>query len=240
MCPLLLSFRLWQDCVRFRMTQTVFALHTGFAVVEPVRKYCEELLPGVRLMSIADDSLLADVRAAGSLTPSVTQRIVGYGMLAQSAGADAILNCCSSVGDAADVLARVVDIPVVKIDEKMAEEAVRRGTRVGVIATVATTLDPTERLILGKAEAASSAATVRRYLVEGAFDVLLTGDSAGHDRMVMDTIERASAENDAVVLAQASMARLVPLVSVERRASVLASLPLGIIALKEVLARKGQ
>ncbi len=222
------------------MSQTVFALHTGFAIVEPVRKCCAELLPGVRVMSLADDSLLADVRAAGAVTPSVTQRIVGYGMLAQSAGAGAILSCCSSVGDAADVLARVVDIPVVKIDERMAEEAVQRGTRVAVIATVATTLEPTERLILRKAAAASRSTQVRRYLVEGAFDVLLAGDSAGHDRMVMGTIVRASAENDIVVLAQASMARLVPLMPVERRASVLASLPLGIIALKEALAGKGR
>lgn len=222
------------------MSQTVFALHTGFAIVEPVRKCCAELLPGVRVMSLADDSLLADVRAAGAVTPSVTQRIVGYGMLAQSAGAGAILSCCSSVGDAADVLARVVDIPVVKIDERMAEEAVQRGTRVAVIATVATTLEPTERLILRKAAAASRSTKVRRYLVEGAFDVLLAGDTAGHDRMVMDAIEHASAENDAVVLAQASMARLVPLVPAERRASVLASLPLGIVALKEALAGKGR
>lgn len=222
------------------MFQRVFALHTGFAVVEPVRKCCAELLPDVRLMSIADDSLLADVRDAGGLTPSVTQRIVGYGMLAQSAGADAILNCCSSVSEAADVLARIVRIPVVKIDERMAEEAVRRGPRVAVIATVDTTLDPTERLVLSKAAAASRSATVRRYLVEGAFDVLLAGDSAAHDRMVMDTIERAASENDAVILAQASMARLVPLLPAARRDPVLSSLPSGIIALKEALARKAQ
>src|SRR5687767_5063052 len=107
--------------------KTVFALHTSFALVDLLRKHFDDQLPGVRIVNIVDDSLLADVRATGHLTPSVTRRMLGYAQLAQLAGADAIFNCCSSVGEAADLMRKTVDIPVIKIDEKLAEEAVKTG-----------------------------------------------------------------------------------------------------------------
>jgi Asp/Glu/hydantoin racemase len=160
---------------------------------------------------------------------------VGYGVLAQSAGADAIFNCCSSVGEAADVLSQAVEIPVVKIDGCMAENAVRRGPRIGVIATLPTTLDPTVRLIESKARLYGKAVEIRRYLVEGAFDVLMSGDGEQHDRMVMAGIERAGGENDVVALAQGSMARLIKRLDGKVSVPVLASPRLGVESLRELL-----
>ena len=217
------------------MPKTVFAIHTSLALVAPLGKLFAELLPGVRLVNIVDDSLLADVRIAGCLTPSVTRRIVGYGVLAQSAGAAAIFNCCSSVGEAANLLSQAVEIPVVKIDDCMADGAVGLGPRVAVIATLPTTLDPTVRLIESKARLRAKAVEIRRYLVEGAFDALMSGDSGQHDRMVLAEIVRARAENDVVVLAQGSMARLVAALDGKAQVPVLSSPRLGVESLREVL-----
>lgn len=217
------------------MQKSVFAIHTSLALMSPLGKLFAEMLPQVRVVNIIDDSLLADVRVAGCLTPSVTRRIIGYGVLAQSAGADAIFNCCSSVGEAADMLGRTVDIPVVKIDGRMAEIAVLRGPRVGVIATLPTTLEPTVRLIENQAGLLGKSLEVRRYLVEGAFDVLMSGNGQKHDNMVLADIERASAENDVVVLAQGSMARLATALDGKSPVSVLSSPRLGVEALREAL-----
>jgi len=161
-------------------------------------------------VNIIDDSLLDDVRTAGSMTASVARRLVGYALLAESAGADVVFNSCSSVGEAADLMREVLEIPVVKIDERMAEDAVSIGDKVAVVATLPTTLDPTVRLIQRKAHDAGKQIEVHRYLVDGAFDVLMTGDSEKHDQMVSAEIERAAQESDAVIMAQASMARLAP------------------------------
>jgi Asp/Glu/hydantoin racemase len=160
-------------------------------------------------------------------------------MLAEASGADAIFNCCSSVGEAADMLARAVDIPVVKIDDAMARRAVELGSRIGVIGTVATTLDPTRRLIEHRARQTGKPATVSCYLVDGAFDALMAGNPAEHDRMVMAEITRAASENDVVALAQGSMARLVPLLD-RPGAPVLSSPRLGVEALREVLASRAR
>jgi Asp/Glu/hydantoin racemase len=213
--------------------KTVFAIHTGPVLVDVFKKLFPELLPDVRLVNIVDDGLLSDVRAAGGLTPSVTRRIVGYGMLAESSGANAILNCCSSVGEAADVLSQTVSIPVVKIDNRMAMNAVEQGSRIGIVATVATTLDPTERLIQRKGQEAGKSIRTKRYLVDSAFDALLAGKAEEHDRLLRAEIEKAMNENDVVVLAQGSMARLVP--SIEQRVPVLSSPRSSVEALKERL-----
>ena len=216
------------------MHKTVYAIHTGPALVDVFRKLFPQMLPGVRLVNIVDDGLLSDVRAAGGLIPSVTRRIIGYGTLAESSGADAIFNCCSSVGEAADMLAKVVNIPVVKIDDRMAGKAVEQGSRIAIVATVATTLDPTERLILRKANERQRIVTTRRYLAGSAFDALMAGNSEEHDRLLKAEIERAMAENDVVVLAQGSMARLVPMLE-PGSVPVLSSPRLGVEALKERL-----
>ena len=215
------------------MMKTVFAIHTGPVLVDVFKKLFPELLPDVRLVNIVDDGLLNDVRAAGGLTPSVTRRIVGYGMLAESSGADAILNCCSSVGEAADVLAQTVSIPVIKIDNRMAIQATEQGSRIGIVATVATTLDPTERLIQRKANESGKSVTTKRYLVDSAFDALLSGNTEEHDRLLKAEIEAAMKDNDVVVLAQGSMARLVP--TIEQRVPVLSSPRSSVEALKERL-----
>lgn len=218
------------------ITRTVFVLHTSFALVDLLNKMLEEAIPEARIVNIVDDSLLADVRAAGHATPSVTRRMVGYAQLAQSAGADAIFNSCSSVGEVADVIQQVVDIPVVKIDECMAEEAVRLGRRIAVIATVPTTLPPTARLIEHKAEESGKVIEVNRHLVEGAFDVLMSGDLQKHDEMVGSEIRQAAGNSDVVILAQATMARIVPSLG-DLPSPILSSPSGGIARLAQVLAQ---
>src|SRR5205085_2458034 len=83
------------------------------------------------------------------------------------------------------------------------------GSRIAVVATLATTLDPTKRLIIRKANESGREVTVNSYVADSAFDALLAGDAQKHDALVSSVIDRAIEENDVVVLAQGSMARLV-------------------------------
>jgi Asp/Glu/hydantoin racemase len=214
--------------------KVVYVLHTSFSLVEVLGKLFAKDLSGIRIVNIVDDSTLADVRTAGKLTPAVARRLVGYALLAESAGADAVFNTCSSVGDAADLMRQVVDIPVIKIDDPMTGEAVQHGKGVALIATVPTTLDPTARLVQSKADQAGVEVEIRHHLVSGAFDVLMAGDAEKHDRMVSAEIERASQQADVTVLAQASMARLVPRLADRLPVPLLSSLASGVAQLKRL------
>ncbi|MBM4163896.1 MAG: Asp/Glu/hydantoin racemase [Lentisphaerae bacterium] len=158
--------------------QTLALIHTSmvFLTVETMMKdLFAEILPGVRLINIVDDSLLPDVMKVGGIPPAVTSRMADYIVAAEKTGAAAILSLCSSLGPAVDAAAPRVKIPVIKIDQAMAEKAAADGQRIGVMATVPTTLGPTCDLIRAQADRAGKAICIERCLVAGAFESLMAG-----------------------------------------------------------------
>ncbi len=218
----------------------VCLIHTSNALIIPFTQIFQEMLPHAELVHIMDDALLKDVRIAGHVTPGVTKRMILYAMGAEAAGADVILNCCSSVGETMDIVRQVVSTPVVKVDEPMAEEAARRGGRIGVLATVPTTLAPTVRLIQRMGSTAGMDLNIRQQVCEGAFDVLMAGDAKKHDEMVLEGMSTMAKDVDVVVLAQGSMARLVPQLDAGTARCVLSSPRSGIARVKEVLQQAGK
>jgi Asp/Glu/hydantoin racemase len=216
--------------------RTVVVVHTGPATVQPIKQQFQEILPDVRVVNIMDDSLLNDVIAAGHLTEAVTGRIFSYMQLGQQMGAVALLNACSSVGEAASAARAAISIPLIKIDEVMAEQAVAAGPRIGVVATVRTTLEPTVRLIKAKAAAAGRSIEVTEALAEGAFQALLDGKAELHDDIVKRTIRTVADKVDVIVLAQVSMARLVSSLA-DMKVPVLSSPQSGVEAVRAALAK---
>ena len=125
----------------------VCILQTSFAKREDTVAFLKEKVPGVRVEFITDSTLLTDVRANGGPSQAVIDRMTLYAKAAEISGADLIVNSCSTVGEVADIYAKEVNIPVMKIDLPMAQEAVRLGTKIALIATLETTLGPSQRLI---------------------------------------------------------------------------------------------
>ena len=190
------------------MPPTLALLHTTSATIQLMRELAPKALPGVRLVNILDDSLLTDVIAAGAVPREVERRLAAYVEQANVLGATAVLSCCSSIGETMDWIAATAPLPVWRIDEAMAEEAVKRGPRVGVLATVTTTLDPTIRLIERTARSGAVDVSIVPMLVDGAFTALTSGDADGHDQRVRWGLEEMIGACDVVVLAQASTARV--------------------------------
>src|SRR3954447_12443546 len=128
------------------MTKVV-AVYTGQGLSEPLKKVFDEFLPEVKLVNIIDDSIISQVVSEGEISAAVKKRLFQYYQNAVEMGADIILNTCSSVGEVADIAREFIDIPVVKIDEAMAIEAVENYKTIGVVATLPSTLAPTKSLI---------------------------------------------------------------------------------------------
>ena len=125
---------------------------------------------------------------------------------------------------------------MLRIDEPMADEAVRLGTRIGVVATLATTLEPTAELVARRAREAGKDVEVVSRVCDGAFDALAAGDRDRHDELVREGLRELIADVDVVVLAQASMARVVEtLPETERTVPILASPRLGMQRVAELL-----
>ncbi len=188
--------------------KTVVAVHTALAMVEPVKKLFMENLPEVRLINIVDDSLIQDVIREGKVPESVRKRLFRYYDAAVDAGADVIFNTCSSVGDVAIEAREKLTVPLVKIDDAMARHAAREYGRIGVMATLPMTLDPTRRLIARFATEYGREIDLEEGLAKGAFSSLIGGELEEHDRIVLRTALDLSDRVDVFVLAQGSMARV--------------------------------
>jgi Asp/Glu/hydantoin racemase len=215
----------------------VAVLHTSFVfiTVEPaITDLIGELIPDAEILHFVDSDVLATVVREQKISPNSEQRMVHLAQAADAAGADVIFSACSSLGPTLDAAQEAVSVPVVKIDEAMAIQAARFD-RVGVLATVPTTLGPTSDLITAKAEAVGRAPEVTQQLCHGAFDILMGGDRDAHDQMVSDQAAVLAKDVDVIVLAQASMQRLRERLETETGVPVLSSPRIGVEHLAAVL-----
>ena len=217
------------------LPQKFTILHTTTATVDSLKALAAEILPGWVVVNFVDDSILPQLADNGGDMAEVAERLCAYARFAEQIGSRAILSACSSVGELVPQLQRQVSIPVVRIDEAMAEEAIRRGARLGVAATLATTLGPTVRLLERKAAEAGTAVQLQARLVDGAYQRLMTGDRAGHDDLLAAALTELARSVEAVVLAQASMARVVSTLPESEQARFLSSPRLGMQRLRQVL-----
>lgn len=216
--------------------KTLGLVHTSATLVPVFAQLCKEKLPGVNVFNIADDSLVKGIMTAGSLTPAIARRVAAYLESAELAGADYIMVTCSSIGPAVEASARFVGVPVLRVDQPMADKAVAIGKKIGVIATLRTTLEPTADLILHRSAIVGKHIEVTSKLCEGAFEALMSGDAATHDAKVAVALRELSREVDVIVLAQASMARVVEtLASADKRVPILASPGIAVDYLATVL-----
>lgn len=189
------------------------------------------------LISLQDPSILAEVREAGSVTGTAAARLIGMYMKAVQEGAQAILNICSSVGEVADAAqeaAAYIGVPIVRIDEEMCREAVRLGARVGVLATLATTLEPTKNTIKRVARAMGAQVELVDGLIDGAFGL----DQDQFRKLLLDAALKISDRVDVIVLAQGSMAYVEEDLHQACHIPVLSSPRFGAAALKKALDEK--
>ena len=216
--------------------KTLGLIHTSATLVPVFAELCSKYLPNVKVFNIVDDSLIKNTIACGELTKSTSKRVVNYAASAEEAGADFILYTCSSIGPAVEAAAALTGVPVLRVDQPMADKAVQTGKRIGVIATLSTTLEPTSDLVRRRAIAANKEIELISVLCEGAFDALMSGDAATHDKKVGDALKQLSKEVDVIVLAQASMGRVVDtLDEADKQKPILASPTISIQYIAELM-----
>jgi hypothetical protein len=195
----------------------------------PVEAAFARLWPDAELMNLLDDSLSADLAKDGRLTSSMTDRFLALTRYAVSTGADGVLFTCSAFGPCIETCATTFpDIPVLKPNEAMIEEAARFGGRIGLLATFKATL------MTMPAEFPTGTDLVARH-VEGALTALDRGDTAEHDRL---TVEAALELDDCqvIALAQFSLARAARAVASATRKPVLATPDTAVRKLRSLLS----
>lgn len=212
-------------------------LHTTPVTIPSMKELVKERTDQVEVINLLDDSMLPEINRAGKMTEEVRERIGLMVRLAEKAGADAFLSACSSIGGAVEEQTAHTLLPVYRIDMPMARQAAVHE-KIGVAATLRSTIEPTCELIERLARQAGRSPQMESVVIEGAGELLNEGKTEEYDRVVRAALEKLAERNDIVVLAQASMARAVAGLPEEERTRYLTSPVSGVEAVLSEVCRK--
>ena len=209
------------------MSPRIALIHATPLSLEPTAAAFERLWPQARRMNLLDDSLSADLAAAGRLTPDMVARFETLARYAQATGCDGILFACSAFGPAIEAAGRATGLPTLKPNEAMFEEALRmpvagRALCLGLVATFQPSIASMSQELRAMAREHGIAPDLRAVFVPQAMDDLAQGRTSEHHRRIAEAA-RALADCDAVLLAQFSMAAAVADVQAQLPCAILSS-----------------
>lgn len=205
----------------------ICVIGTSMSNMSDYKKMIRELDPTIRVNWLGDDSLIEDLLANEGPTPSTIKRLCNYAQMAEEMGACMIINQCSTVSEVADIYAKMIKIPVLKVDQAMAEKAVQMGQSIALVTTNTTTVGPSYRLLESAAKAAGRDVTITTHMLAHAMEALFAGDVRKHNDELSAQIHAIDGKYDVIVLAQGSMIAILPEIT-DVKTPVLTSIPLGV------------
>ena len=214
-------------------------IHTLAPLIDIFNSLTKRIIGDIKLFHILDEPLLESVKQNGKVNTYHAKRLLSHISFAEKIDAAAVLITCSTLSPAVDLVHTKINIPVIKIDEAMITQAVENGYRIGVIATASVTLEPTRCLLEKKAGEIGKSIEIKMQLVDQALDLLLQGKGQEHDQLVKSAILRLSNNVDLVILAQASMARVMDVIpDKERNIPILSSPYLALQQIRSLIMKE--
>ena len=218
------------------MAPRVALVSSTRAVFGPMEAAFREGFPEAQILHLLDETLIEDFRREGGLSPHSRRKALQMTLTAQEAGVDGILVTCSTLSPSVDDLRPFLKIPVVKIDEPVIEEVVRKAEKIGLLATAETVLKSVEPLVMKKARDIGRKISVRRF-IRGDVWPLLQKDPTGFYRAIGKAATEAAQECQAVILTQVSIAPGREFTVEKERSKIYAAPTHAVQALRKILSK---
>lgn len=221
--------------------KTLGIIHASHITITAMEPYIQKYLPDVQIMHLCDDTIQRDnIKAGAGVIPKVNYfKFAQYAHNLEEAGVDMILLACSTFNYAAELGRPLINVPIAQIDRPMMEKAVRTGKRIGLLATLETTVPSSERLL--DIAAAEAGVTIERktLLCSEAFEEYSKGNVERHNEILLQAIDTLSQDVDCIVMAQLSMSALAPYLK-NTRVPVYNSGDTGFQRVREMLEKEGE
>ena len=202
--------------------------------VDPINQALARDWPQATRMNLLDDSLSTDLATKGrGLDAVMHERFQRLAQYVVDTGCNGILFTCSAFGSCIEAVAQQhPHLPVHKPNEAMIEDAVKQAGaagKIGLIASFAPTL-------VSMPPEFPAGTQLETRLVADAMTALNAGDTALHDKLVVEAAASLAASGCSVIaLAQFSMARAAPLVAAKTGLPVLTTVSSAVSKLKRLL-----
>ena len=196
--------------------KTLAIIHTTAGTITSLNQLAKQYLKDVNISNLLDDSILPEINRAKAFTEQVQKRFSNLVENAISAKADVLLSACSSIGPLLEEAGEKLDIPAIRIDEAMAEQACAYDS-ITIMATLESTLGPSTDLIERKAQSHGKSLSIDSLVITEAGKMLNDGDYDAYKKIIAEEIVKASETSSCIVLAQASMAAALDLVPEDKK-----------------------
>jgi aspartate/glutamate racemase len=192
--------------------RTVGIIHAALITCKAVEPFINSIIPDVKVVHHVDDTIQnANFACEPGIIPKHNlYKFTTYAHYLEMAGVDVILLACSTFNRAVEVARPMINVPMLQIDRPMMDHAVLQGKRIGLLATVPTTVPASTRLLELAAADAGKEIDITTVLCSEAFAEIKKGNTAKHNELLLQEIDQLSKNVDAIVLAQLSMSALEP------------------------------
>ena len=188
------------------MPHDIAFLHTSPVHVPTFDKLMRELAPELSVAHWVREDLLAEAQAAGSDHPPLIERVRQALVDAGAGGAAVVVCTCSTIGGLAEGADSQGAFQATRIDRAMADEAVRHGGSLLLVAALPATLQPTAALLQSSAARLGTRIEIANLVVADAWPLFQAGRHGEYIEAIVMAVVRAASSSHTVVLAQASMA----------------------------------
>jgi len=193
--------------------KTLGIIHAALISTKGVQPYIQEIIPEVTVVHHVDDTIQNSnfICPPGVIPKENYFKFASYAYYLEKAGVDMILLACSTFNRAVEHARPMINVPMLQIDRPMMDLAVLEGKRIGLLATVPTTVPSSERLLKLAADEAGKEIEITTVLCSRAFEEIKKGNVDKHNELLLLEIEKLSDSVDAIVMAQVSMSALEPM-----------------------------
>ena len=182
----------------------VTMIHAIAESIPPVRLAFDEEFPEAEVINVLDESLLVDFD--DQLTPDLRRRITNIIGYCQDNKADAIGLACSVYAPVVESAKDLVHVPLVSSYGPVMANAVTAGPRIGLIASVASTMRDSKYYLHLAADEAGVEIEPQLCLAEDLITVMRAEGQSGLERRLEEEVLKIASKVDVVLLTQFSFA----------------------------------
>lgn len=187
------------------LQKPLYMFHTGEAHVKNFNALGVMHAAHVTLKHFVREDILADAIKLGYVSDAAKQTVFGIWHDMAKEGA-IVINTCSTLGSLADEFNKISDVPMLRIDRPMIEQAVEHGQKIAVCATIECTLESSYNLLADEAQSQNKDIEIKKYFFEGLFEYYLNGEFDVYEQEIFKALQETSKQVDTIILTMASMA----------------------------------
>lgn len=200
----------------------IVLIHATPVSIDPIQAAFNKQWSDAETVNLLDDSLSKDLNSGDFERALIEHRIVTLGKYGERLGADGILYSCSAFGREIDAAKKQLQIPVLKPNEAMFDEALKIGGKIGMIATFKPSIPSMEEEFYSLADELGKTAQLDSIFVADAMTALSRGDLQKHNALIGEA-SSVFADYQVVMLAQFSASQALPAVEEQLGCTVLTS-----------------